>query len=122
MDPIGTFGFAWKLLKFNRPASWNARVWAHKWTWSGCPEKSPIPISLSSGPHGFPSELYQWHLERDPGPFRKEERRCGAVGRSRERETPWGFFNAWSGQWVGPTFNAKGTDVAIEELVRTCEP
>jgi phage tail-like protein len=33
----------------------------------------------------------------------------------------WSFFNAWPCKWAGPTFNAKGNDVAIEELVLTCE-
>jgi hypothetical protein len=33
----------------------------------------------------------------------------------------WNFFNAWPSKWAGPTFNAKGNDVAIEELTLTCE-
>src|SRR5712692_5425756 len=31
------------------------------------------------------------------------------------------FFNAWPSKWTGPTLNAKGNDVAIEELTLTCE-
>lgn len=33
----------------------------------------------------------------------------------------WNFFNAWPSKWTGPTLNAKGNDVAIEELTLTCE-
>jgi phage tail-like protein len=29
----------------------------------------------------------------------------------------WNFVNAWPSDWQGPTFNAKGADIAIETLV-----
>jgi phage tail-like protein len=29
----------------------------------------------------------------------------------------WNFIRAWPTDWEGPTFNAKGTDIAIETLV-----
>jgi phage tail-like protein len=29
----------------------------------------------------------------------------------------WNFVRAWPTDWEGPTFNAKGTDIAIETLV-----
>jgi hypothetical protein len=31
------------------------------------------------------------------------------------------FYKAWPSKWDGPTYSAKGNDVAIETLMLTCE-
>lgn len=66
-------------------------------------------------------ELYQWHLAVFQGNL---ERRDGSVillDSQGNEALRWNFFNAWPSKWVGPTLDAKGNEVAIEELTRTCE-
>jgi phage tail-like protein len=66
-------------------------------------------------------ELYKWHLAVIQG---KLDRKAGSVvllDAQGQEKLRWNFFNAWPSKWTGPTLNAKGNDVAIEELTLTCE-
>ena len=63
-------------------------------------------------------DLYDWHrqwLTGDPAAARKN----GSVvlrDRTGTEVIRWNFVRAWPLKWTGPTFNAKGNDVAIETL------
>jgi phage tail-like protein len=63
-------------------------------------------------------ELWDWHLQwvkGDPAAKRKN----GSIvllDRQGQEQVRWNFTNAWPVKWTGPTFNAKGNDVAIETL------
>ena len=63
-------------------------------------------------------ELYDWHrqwITGDPNASRKN----GSIillDRQGKEKVRWNFFNAWPAKWTGPSFNAEGTDVAIETL------
>jgi phage tail-like protein len=63
-------------------------------------------------------ELYDWHRQwvtGDPAATRKS----GSVillNRQGQEEMRWNFYNAWPAKWTGASFNAEGTDVAIETM------
>jgi len=64
------------------------------------------------------TDLYDWHMQwikGDPAAVRKN----GSIiilDRQGNEQVRWNFTNAWPVKWTGPTFNAKGNDVAIETL------
>ena len=66
-------------------------------------------------------ELYQWHLDVIRGQLQRKNSTVVLLVAAGNEKLRWSFFNAWPCKWAGPTFNAKGTDVAIEKLVLTCE-
>lgn len=63
-------------------------------------------------------ELYDWHRQwatGDPAAARKS----GSVillDRAGQEKLRWNFKDAWPAKWVGPTFSAEGSDIAIESL------
>jgi phage tail-like protein len=63
-------------------------------------------------------DLYDWHMQwvkGDPAATRKN----GSIvllDRQGNEKVRWNFTNAWPVKWTGPSFNAKGNDVAIETL------
>jgi len=64
------------------------------------------------------TDLYDWHMQwikGDPAAVRKN----GSIiilDRQGNEQVRWNFTNAWPVKWTGPTFNAKGNDVAIGTL------
>lgn len=64
------------------------------------------------------SDLYDWHMQwvkGDPAATRKN----GSIvllDRQGNEKIRWNFVNAWPVKWTGPSFNAKGNDIAIETL------
>ncbi len=40
------------------------------------------------------------------------------VGQEKVR---WNFFQSWPSKWTGPSLNATGNEVAIDELTVSCE-
>lgn len=67
------------------------------------------------------SELQDWHKNILNGGV---DRRDGAVILLDDDLTPvvrWKFFNAFPRKWEGPSFNARGNEVAIESLELCCE-
>ena|SRR6267378_1461474 len=66
-------------------------------------------------------ELYQWHLDVIRGQLQRKNGSVVLLDAQGNQKLRWNFFNAWPCKWVGPTLNAKATDVAIEELTLACE-
>lgn len=66
--------------------------------------------------------LYDWHLAAVKGEI---EKKSGAIvlldERTRDPKVRWEFFNAWPSKYSGPSFNAKGNDVAIDTITLVCE-
>jgi phage tail-like protein len=64
------------------------------------------------------ADLYKWHMQwvkGDPAAKRKN----GSIillDRQGNEKIRWNFVNAWPVKWTGPSFNAKGNDIAIETL------
>ena len=67
------------------------------------------------------SELYKWHLAVIQGQLERRDGSVVLLDAQGQEKLRWHFFNAWPSKWTGPTLNAKGSDVAIEELTLTCE-
>jgi len=66
-------------------------------------------------------ELYQWHLQVIQGNLVRKNGSVVLLDSQGNEKLRWNFFSAWPSKWTGPTLNAKGSDVAIEELTLTCE-
>ena len=66
-------------------------------------------------------ELYDWHREAVNGEI---ERKNGSVILQDDvgtEQVRWNFFSAWPSKWTGPSLNATGNEVAIDELTVSCE-
>jgi phage tail-like protein len=63
-------------------------------------------------------ELYDWHRHWVNGDSQAVRMNGSIVllDRNRTEKIRWNFVNAWPVKWTGPSFNAKGNDVAIETL------
>lgn len=63
-------------------------------------------------------ELWAWRAKVVEG---RLERKNGSIVifdlANKQEVARWNFVNAWPTKWDGPTFNAKGNDLAIETLV-----
>jgi len=67
------------------------------------------------------SEMYDWHLNAING--NTERKNCSIIvlGDDKEEKVRWNIYDAWPNSWTGPTLNAKGSDIAIEQMTLTCE-
>ncbi len=66
-------------------------------------------------------ELYDWHLAALNGEI---ERKNGSIilqDDVGEESVRWNFFQSWPSKWAGPSLNATGNEVAIDELTVSCE-
>jgi phage tail-like protein len=63
-------------------------------------------------------DLYNWHRQWAKGdPAAK--RKSGSIvllDRQGQEQRRWNFVNAWPAKWVGPSFNAESSELAIESL------
>lgn len=62
------------------------------------------------------AELWEWRKKCMDG---KVERKNGSIvllNDAGEEKVRWNFVEAWPTKWTGPSFNATGTEVAIEAL------
>jgi len=67
------------------------------------------------------TELHDWHVTAITGQLQRKNGSvvmCDDTGTEKVR---WNFFSAWPSKWDGPSFNAKGNDIAIETLTISCE-
>jgi phage tail-like protein len=63
-------------------------------------------------------ELWKWRLGVITGTVQRKNGSIVVFDLDNKREVVrWNFVNAWPTKWEGPTFNAKGSDLAIETLV-----
>lgn len=61
-------------------------------------------------------ELWDWRKKAMDG---KVERKNGSIvllDDTGEEKIRWNFVNGWPSKWTGPTLNATGSDVAVEQL------
>jgi phage tail-like protein len=61
-------------------------------------------------------ELYRWHRDAVRGTLTRKSGSIVLIDRQGQEKVRWNFVQAWPAKWTGPTFNAEGTDVAIEAL------
>jgi phage tail-like protein len=80
----------------------------------GGTQSSPATFILKRGVVN--SELFEWARDSAEG---KAARRSGAIvlrDETREEMLRWSLTNAWVTKFEGPTLNATGNDVAMEEI------
>lgn len=64
------------------------------------------------------TELWVWRQQVIDGNIVRKSGSIVVYDLSNHTEVArWNFVNAWPSDWQGPTFNAKGSDIAIETLV-----
>ena len=61
-------------------------------------------------------ELYDWHLAAVNGQIQRKNGSIVLQNDAGQEQIRWNFVEAWPIKWTGPTFNATGSDVAIESL------
>ncbi len=61
-------------------------------------------------------ELYDWHRQAVLGNVQRRHGSIVGLDRQGAEVVRWNFFSAWPTKYDAPTFNAEGTDVAIETL------
>jgi phage tail-like protein len=66
-------------------------------------------------------ELYDWHMAAVQGVIQRKNGSVVLCDDTGTEKTRWNFYTAWPSKWDGPSFNAKGNDVAIETLTISCE-
>jgi len=67
------------------------------------------------------SEMYDWHLNAINGNTVRKNCSIIVLGDDKEEKVRWNIYDAWPNAWTGPSLNAKGSDVAIEQMTLTCE-
>ena len=65
--------------------------------------------------------LYEWHLSAIQGTILRKNCSIIVLGDSYEEKVRWNLYDAWPHTWTGPGLNAKGSEVAIEQIVLACE-
>jgi phage tail-like protein len=66
-------------------------------------------------------ELYDWHLKAIKGQVERKNGSIIILDDTGQEKGRWNFFNAWPSKYAGPSFNAKGNDIAIDTLTVSCE-
>jgi phage tail-like protein len=61
-------------------------------------------------------ELWNWRKQVMDGKTRRQAGSVVLLNEARQEALRWNFREGWPKKWDGPTFNAKGNDVAIEAL------
>lgn len=85
------------------------------------PGKASYPdISLKWGSTDS-HELYDWHMAAVKGQIQRKNGSVVLLDDTGTEKVRWNFFNGWPSKWDGPSFNAKGNDIAIETLTISCE-
>ena len=72
-------------------------------------------ITLKWGTTGD-AELWDWRKKVADGKIERKNGSIVMLDHTGEEQARWNFREAWPTKWSGPSFNATGTDVAIEEL------
>ncbi|MFQ4136437.1 phage tail protein [Nodosilinea sp. PGN35] len=66
-------------------------------------------------------ELYDWHLTAINGQIERKNGSVVVLDDAGQEQARWNFFSAWPSKYTGPSFNAKGNDIAIDSLTVCCE-
>lgn len=66
-------------------------------------------------------DLYDWHLSAINGQIQRKNGSIIVLDDTGNEKVRWNFFAAWPSKYDGPDFDAKGNDVAIDNLTISCE-
>ena len=67
-------------------------------------------------------DLYAWHLQTVQGTVQRQDGSVIQLDDTGNEKLRWNFYKAWPSKWDGPTYSAKGNDVAIETTARPTAP
>jgi phage tail-like protein len=62
------------------------------------------------------AELWEWRKKVSDGTIERKNGSIVLMNDAGEEKARWNFREGWPTKWTGPTFNATGTDVAVETL------
>lgn len=62
------------------------------------------------------AELWEWRKKAADGRVERKNLSIILLDDKGEEQIRWNFVDAWPTKWAGPSFNATGNDVAVEEL------
>ena len=62
------------------------------------------------------AELWQWRQKAADGLVERKNGSIVLLDEAGEEKIRWNFVAAWPTKWTGPSFNATGSEVAIETL------
>lgn len=62
------------------------------------------------------AELWDWRKQAMDGNVQRKNGSIVLLDDTGEEQVRWNFREGWPTKWTGPSFNATGTDVAIETL------
>jgi len=62
------------------------------------------------------AELWEWRKKVADGTIERKNGSIVLMNDAGEEKARWNFREGWPTKWTGPTFNATGTDVAVESL------
>ena len=85
------------------------------------PGKSSYPDLMLKWGLTESRELYDWHLSAINGQVERKNGSVIVLDDTGNEQVRWNFFGAWPSKYDGPDFNAKGNDVAIDNLTISCE-
>jgi phage tail-like protein len=66
-------------------------------------------------------EVYNWHLSAINGEVVRRNCSIIILDDTSTEKMRWNVYQAWPSAWTGPSLNAAGKDVAIEQITLTCE-
>ncbi len=66
-------------------------------------------------------ELYDWHQRAIAEELDRKNGSVILLDDLGEEKVRWNFFNAWASKYEGPSFDSKGSDVAMDTLTLSCE-
>ncbi len=66
-------------------------------------------------------ELYDWRKKVSDGTIERKNGSIVLMNDAGEEKARWNFREGWPTKWTGPSFNASGTDIAVESLEITHE-
>jgi len=67
------------------------------------------------------TELFDWYSAGVKGQIQRKNGSILLCDDTGTEQVRWNFYQAWPSKWDGPSFNAKGNDIAIETLTISCE-
>lgn len=85
------------------------------------PGKSSYPDLMLKWGLTDSRDLYDWHLSAINGQVQRRNGSIIVLDDIGIEKVRWNFFGAWPSKYDGPDFNAKGNDVAIDNLTISCE-
>ena len=78
-------------------------------------------VTLKRGMVLGDNEIFEWFNSIKMGAVERRDITISLLNESHEPVAAWKLANAWIKKLVGPTLDAQGNSVAIEEMVLTCD-